>query len=97
MDTPASTAGNVVIVSVDTRRTAYIGAYGNDWIQTPDLDRFTQQSVRFTHAHSECLPTIATRRTLHSGRRAFPFNDYHPVPRDNVYIPGWQPMAPDEG
>lgn len=97
MGTPASTAGNVVIVCVDTLRTAYIGAYGNDWIQTPNLDRFAQQSVRFTHAHPECLPTIPTRRTLHSGRRAFPFNDYHPVPWDNVYIPGWQPMSPDEG
>ena len=78
MDTAASTAGNVVIVCVDTLRTAYIGAYGNDWIQTPDLDRFARQSVRFTHAHPECLPTIPTRRTLHSDRRAFPFNDYHP-------------------
>ena len=44
----------------------------------------------------ECLPTIPTRRTLHSGRRAFPFNDYRPVPWDNVYLPGWQPMNAEE-
>ena len=50
----------------------------------------------FPRAHPECLPTIPTRRTLHSGRRAFPFNDYKAVPWDNVYMPGWQPMSAEE-
>ncbi len=97
MEPSADTPANIVVVCVDTLRTAYLGAYGNDWIHTPNLDRFAQKSVRFTNAHPECLPTIPTRRTLHSGRRAYPFNDYQPVPWDNVYIPGWQPMARDEG
>jgi arylsulfatase A-like enzyme len=87
---------NLVVVVSDTLRTAFLGPYGNDWIQTPNLDRFAAAGVKFTNAHPECLPTIPTRRTLHSGRRAFPFRDYRPVPWDNVYIPGWQPMSPDE-
>jgi arylsulfatase A-like enzyme len=37
------------------------------------------------------------RRALHTGRRAFPFADYDPVPWDNVYLPGWQPMSANEG
>jgi arylsulfatase A-like enzyme len=97
MNEPDPTPANIVVVCADTLRTAYLGAYGNDWIQTPNLDRFAQQGVRFTNAHPECLPTIPTRRTLHSGRRAFPFNNYEPVPWDNVYIPGWQPLSPHEG
>ena len=87
---------NIVVVVADTFRNGYIGAYGNDWVRTPNLDKFARQGVRFTRAHPECLPTIPTRRTLHSGRRAFPFNGYKPVPWDNVYLPGWQPMSPDE-
>jgi arylsulfatase A-like enzyme len=71
---------NVVIVVSDTFRTAYLGAYGNDWIVTPNLDRFAQQSARFTRAHPESLPTIPVRRALHTGRRAYPFADYRPVP-----------------
>ena len=63
---------NIVVVVSDTFRTAFLGAYGNDWIHTPNLDRFASESVRFTHAHPECLPTIPTRRTFHTGRRAFP-------------------------
>ena len=92
----ASQSWNIVVVVSDTLRTAYLGAYGNKWIHTPNLDRFAQDSVRFTNAHPECLPTIPTRRTLHSGRRAFPFRGYRPVPWDNVYIPGWQPLSSDE-
>ena len=88
---------NIVIIVSDTLRTAYLGAYGNEWIHTPNLDRFAAQGARFTNAHPECLPTIPTRRTSHSGRRAFPFKDYRPVPWDNVYTPGWQPLASDEG
>ena len=87
---------NIVVVVAETLRTAFLGAYGNDWIRTPAIDRFASQSLRFTCAHAECLPTIPTRRTLHSGRRAFPFADYRPIPWDNVYIPGWQPLSTEE-
>ena len=64
---------NIVVIVADTFRTSFLGAYGNDWIHTPNLDQFAEEGVRFTNAHPECLPTIPTRRTLHTGRRAFPF------------------------
>ena len=46
---------NIVVVVSDTLRTAYLSPYGNDWIHTPNLARFAEQSVRFTNAHPECL------------------------------------------
>ncbi|MCP5115201.1 MAG: sulfatase [bacterium] len=87
---------NVVVVVSDTLRTAFLGPYGSKTVRTPNLDKFAQQAAVFERAHPECLPTIPTRRTLHSGRRAFPFRDYRPIPWDNVYLPGWQPMSPTE-
>ncbi len=93
---PEASPMNVILVVADTLRTRYLAPYGNDWIHTPNLARFAQESLRFRHAHPECLPTIPTRRTLHTGRRAFPFRHYDPVPWDNVYLPGWQPMAREE-
>jgi len=93
---PSHSPWNIVVVVSDTCRTAYLGAYGNTWIRTPHIDRFALQSVRFAHAHPESLPTIPMRRTMHTGRRAYPFRDYRPVPWDNVYLPGWQPMSPEE-
>lgn len=96
MDHRGQTGWNIIVVVADTLRTAYLGCYGNEWIHTPAIDRFARQSVRFSRAHPECLPTIPTRRTLHSGRRAFPFVDYRSVPWDNVYMPGWQPLSSEE-
>lgn len=87
---------NVVLVVSDTLRTAYLGCYGNDRIHTPNIDAFAAESTLFLNAHPESLPTIPMRRSLHSGRRAFPFESYDPVPWDNVYLPGWQPMDRNE-
>ena len=87
---------HIVVIAADTLRPAYLGCYGNGAMRTPNIDRLAAQSIRFTRAHPEALPTIPTRRTVHSGRRVYPFADYQPVPWDNVYLPGWQPLARDE-
>jgi arylsulfatase A-like enzyme len=92
----ARSAWNILVVVSDTLRTAYLGPYGNKKIQTPNLDRFAKEAAVFERAYPEALPTIPTRRTLHSGRRAFPFLNYKPTPWDNVYLAGWQPMSPDK-
>jgi arylsulfatase A-like enzyme len=89
---PTKKRWNIVVVMSDTLRTAFLGPYGNQWTKTPALDRLAKESALFERAHPECLPTIPTRRTIHSGRRGFPFRDYQPIPWDNVYLPGWQPM-----
>ena len=96
MSQPENPAWNVIVVTVDTLRTAFLGCYGNDWIRTPNIDRLAAEGLRFTRAHPESLPTIPMRRAVHGGRRAFPFPEYSPVPWDNVYLPGWQPLSPDE-
>lgn len=93
---PKAPKWNILVVMSDTLRTAFLGPYGNKSVQTPTLDQLAKDGALFERAHAECLPTIPTRRTLHSGRRAFPFRDYKPVPWDNVYLPGWQPMSPEE-
>jgi len=87
---------NVLVVVSDTLRTAFLGPYGSEAVQTPNLDSFAREAAVFERAHAEALPTIPTRRTLHSGRRAFPFRNYQPLPFDNVYLPGWQPMSREE-
>ena len=85
-----------MVIAADTLRPAYLGCYGNGAMHTSNLDRLAAQSIRFTRAYPETLPTIPTRRTVHGGRRVYSFADYRPVPWDNVYIPGWQPLARDE-
>ena len=49
---------NIILVIMDTLRKDHVGAYGNEWIQTPHLDAFARESVLFTRCYPESLPTL---------------------------------------
>ncbi len=51
--TPSADA-NVVLIILDSLRKDHVGAYGNDWIETPNLDALAGESLRF----SQGLPRI---------------------------------------
>ncbi len=83
---------NVILIVLDTFRKDHVGAYGNDWIKTPNLDALSKQSLRFTRAYPESLPTILARRAIHTGIRTWPFRDWHRYKGVNVGLWGWQPI-----
>src|SRR3712207_6269887 len=64
--------GNVILVILDSLRKDHIGAYGNPWIKTPNLDALAQEGLRFTRAYPDAMPTIPARRAIHTGTRTFP-------------------------
>jgi arylsulfatase A-like enzyme len=80
---------------MDSLRADHVGAYGNDWIKTPTLDALAGESIVFTRAFPESLPTIPMRRALHTGLRTWPFREW--IPEKGVGIPfrGWQ-RIPEE-
>ncbi|HEX2182760.1 MAG TPA: sulfatase-like hydrolase/transferase, partial [Rubrobacteraceae bacterium] len=47
---------NVVVVIIDSLRKDHVRAYGNDWIETPNLDALAGESLRFERAYPESLP-----------------------------------------
>lgn len=63
---------NVILVLTDDQGIGEIGAHGNPWIQTPNIDKFYKQSVRLTdfHVNPVCTPT---RATIMTGR--YPINN----------------------
>ena len=83
---------NVILIMLDSLRRDHVGAYGNDWIETPNIDSLASEGVRFMNAHPEALPTIPVRRAMHTGMRTFPCRDYVLAKGDTVLIPGWQPI-----
>lgn len=87
---------NVVLIMIDSLRTDHVGAYGNDWIRTPNLDSFTRESLKFTRAYPEAAPTIPARRAIHTGFRSFPFRDWSPRPDYDVNLYGWRPLLEDQ-
>ena len=78
---------NIVFFLVDDLGWRDLGCYGSNFYETPNIDRFAEQSVRFSQAYATChvcSPTRASIMTgkyparLHltdwlSGRRDFPF------------------------
>ncbi|MFH0963757.1 MAG: sulfatase [Planctomycetota bacterium] len=86
---------NLVMIVSDTLRWDYLGAYGNDWIQTPSLDALAAESALFLDAYAEALPTVPARRALMTGRHCFPFW-YRPQKSDGVELPGWHPLFDED-
>ena len=58
---------NVILVITDDQGYGDLGCHGNSIIQTPNLDAFHKESVRFTdfHVSPTCAPT---RSALMTGR-----------------------------
>jgi arylsulfatase A-like enzyme len=86
---------NVILVILDSLRKSHIGAYGNDRIRTPSLDALAGESLRFTRAYPESIPTLPARRAMHTGLRTWPFRNWKP-PEGETFMPaGWQ-RIPEE-
>jgi arylsulfatase A-like enzyme len=79
---------NLLFIVSDTLRWDYLGAYGNNWIKTPNLDRLAAESVLFEDAYAEGLPTLPARRVMQTGRPIVPFR-YVPQKSDMVQLQGW--------
>jgi arylsulfatase A-like enzyme len=90
-----ATEMNVVLIIIDSLRKDHVGAYGNDWIQTPTLDALSRESLRFTRAYPESLPTICARRAIHTGFRTFPFKD-RPSEQRHAPTYGWLPIPREQ-
>ncbi len=86
---------NVLMLVTDTFRWDYLGCYGNDWIETPNLDAMAKDSAVFDQCFAEGLPTLPARRVIMTGRRIIPFEEHHQH-WDKVAVPGWHPLFHDD-
>ncbi|TFF24788.1 twin-arginine translocation signal domain-containing protein [Jiella endophytica] len=87
---------NVILIVIDTLRRDHLGVYGNGWMKTPALDQLGRQSLRFTRATPEAMPTIPARRSIHSGMRTFPFRNWERRAGNGSSVWGWQHIPDDQ-
>src|ERR671939_1453731 len=50
----------------------WLGAYGNEWVGTPNLDRLAAEGVVFDRHVSDCPDPDAARAAWHGGRHQIP-------------------------
>jgi len=79
----------VIYIMADTLRRDHLGAYGNDWIHTPSLDRLASESAVFDNAYIGSFPTVPNRRDtlLGHGDIGLPFNRWKTLERQEVTLP----------
>ena len=57
---------NVILLVSDTFRADNLAAYGSQWVECPNLNRFAEQAIVFEDAYPEGMPTIPIRRQLYT-------------------------------
>jgi arylsulfatase A-like enzyme len=77
---------NVIVVMADTLQYNYLGCYGNDWIRTPNYDRFATQATLFENCYADALPTVPCRRSMLTGRYTLPFVGWAPLRLEDTTI-----------
>ena len=82
---------NVVLFLVDDMGWMDCGAYGSQYYETPNIDRFAKRAMRFTNAYSQplCSPTRASLLTgQYSARHGITSATGHqpPQPAGHVFI-----------
>jgi len=87
---------NAIVVILDSLRKDHVRVYGNDRIKTPSLDALSEESLRFTRAYPESIPTLPARRAIHTGIRTWPFRDWEPPEGEDFMPAGWQHIPEDQ-
>ncbi|MCL4402833.1 MAG: sulfatase-like hydrolase/transferase, partial [Acidobacteria bacterium] len=59
---------NILFILMDDMGWHDTGPYGNTFIDTPNLNRFASQSVRFTDAYAACPVCSPTRASIMTGK-----------------------------
>lgn len=87
---------NVLVIVLSGIRSDSVGAFDgafddNRVGRTPSIDDLAGDSLRFERAVAESTPAVPARRALITGRRAFPYREWHPM-EGFAAIPGWNPV-----
>lgn len=73
---------NIICLCLDSLRRDHLGANGNSWISTPNLDRFAAQATVFDRAYIGSCPTIPCRTDFFTGTTTWPQRGWTPLPRE---------------
>jgi N-sulfoglucosamine sulfohydrolase len=81
---------NILLVVSDDHSVPYLGAYGSQWLKTPNFDRFAAEGVRFNKMFVAAPHCVPSRAAIMTGRSpvAIRMGRFHtPMPADVVTLP----------
>jgi arylsulfatase A-like enzyme len=68
-----------ILITYDSLNRHYLPPYGCDWVHAPNFARLAERSVTFDTCYVGSMPTIPTRRELHTGRHNFLHRSWGPL------------------
>ena len=68
---PGAPPPNIVVFLVDDMGWGDLGCYGNEIIQSPHLDKFATEGIRFTQCYSACGVCSPSRSSILTGRTPY--------------------------
>lgn len=74
---------NIVVFLADDLGWGDLGCYGNKIIQTPNLDKFASQGVRFTQCYSACGVCSPSRSSILTGRTPYRNGVFRWIPQNH--------------
>ncbi|WP_286860894.1 sulfatase [Proteiniphilum sp. UBA5510] len=100
---PAQTVShpNIVLILIDDMGWKDLGVYGSDYYQTPQIDRFAQDGIRFTNGYAACTVSSPTRASIMTGKypARLHLTDWiegWKFPDAKLQIPDWKMFLPLE-
>ncbi|NJL94433.1 MAG: sulfatase [Anaerolineae bacterium] len=70
---------NVILIQLDSLNRHFLRAYGNTWIDTPNLTAFAQQAAVFDAHYVGSLPCMPARREIWAGTQEFWWRPWGPL------------------
>jgi arylsulfatase A-like enzyme len=89
---PAANRPNVIVISFDDLGWNGLGCYGNDFHETPNIDRLAGDGMRFTQAYAAAPVCSPTRAAMMTG--LFPARTGITNYLDEESVPGMRFLAP---
>ncbi|HEX5079445.1 MAG TPA: sulfatase-like hydrolase/transferase [Geminicoccaceae bacterium] len=82
-------ASNVLVIMSDQHSRRILGCYGNDVVQTPNLDRLAGRGTRFTDAYCNCPICVPSRASFATGRYVHDIRYWDNAHPYDGRVPGW--------
>ncbi len=68
-----------ILILMDSLNRRFLNSYGNDWVQTPNIDRLAARGATFDNHYVGSLPCMPARRDMMTGRLSFLETPWGPI------------------
>ncbi|MCZ7545022.1 MAG: sulfatase-like hydrolase/transferase [Anaerolineae bacterium] len=70
---------SVILIQIDSLNRHFLPCYGNDWVETANLDAFAERAAVFENHYASSMPCMPARREIWTGTQEFWWRPWGPL------------------